>query len=289
MDGSTLLVRTWFRLTTSVSPVMLHTLFTFLIHEVAYWGAYVPYALMDRSVLFRRWKIQEGAYGYSSASRHAEKLPKRDEEKFWRCLGYVALNHFCLVLPLVFVTHPMFEWLGTTHSLPLPSLSEFVTQILFCILVEDAFFYWGHRALHTPWLYKHVHSVHHQHTAPFGATAEYAHPVEVLFLGMSTVVGPLLLGPHLLTLWGYLFLRCWQTVDCHSGYDGPWSLNRWIPMYGGARQHDHHHKTFSGNYASTFIYMDWLFGTDKAWRISLAKAKKQQGQNACQGAVRINE
>lgn len=265
--------RFWLQFTTSFSPFTLHTLFTFAIHEFAYWGVYLPYALMDRSKFFRRWKLQENTYGYSSLSKQSQKLPKEDAQKFWRCVLYVAANHVFLVLPLILVTHPLFEKLGTTHGLPLPSLREFIVQILFCLFVEDMCFYWGHRALHTPWLYRYIHAIHHQYTAPFGAVAEFAHPIEVIFLGMSTVAGPLIIGPHLLTLWGYLMVRCWQTVDCHSGYDLPWSLNRWFPLYGGARQHDHHHKTYSGNYASMFIHMDWLFGTDKAWRLSLQKAK----------------
>ena len=37
-----------------------------------------------------------------------------------------------------------------------------VSQVLFYFVLEDFIFYWGHRALHTKWLYKHVHSVHHE-------------------------------------------------------------------------------------------------------------------------------
>ncbi len=35
-------------------------------------------------------------------------------------------------------------------------------QILSYFILEDFIFYWGHRFLHTKWLYKHVHSVHHE-------------------------------------------------------------------------------------------------------------------------------
>jgi len=37
-----------------------------------------------------------------------------------------------------------------------------VSQVLFYFVLEDFIFYWGHRALHMKWLYKHVHSVHHE-------------------------------------------------------------------------------------------------------------------------------
>jgi len=39
----------------------------------------------------------------------------------------------------------------------------------------------------------------------------------------------------------------------------------------GAKFHDFHHYNFTGNYASTFSWWDWLFGTDKQFKEFLAK------------------
>jgi 4-alpha-methyl-delta7-sterol-4alpha-methyl oxidase len=142
-------------------------------------------------------------------------------------------------------------------------------QILSYFILEDFIFYWGHRFLHTKWLYKHVHSVHHEYATPFGLTSEYAHPLEILFLGFATIFGPAITGPHLLTLWIWMSVRVLETVEAHCGYDFPWSLSRVLPIYGGADFHDYHHRllyTKSGNYSSTFTYMDWIFGTDKGYR-----------------------
>lgn len=38
-----------------------------------------------------------------------------------------------------------------------------------------------------------------------------------------------------------------------------------MPPRSGARFHDFHHYNFNGNYASSFVWWDWLFGTDQQY------------------------
>jgi sterol desaturase/sphingolipid hydroxylase (fatty acid hydroxylase superfamily) len=102
-----------------------------------------------------------------------------------------------------------------------------------CMIVEDFYFYFVHRLLHHRLLYKYIHKRHHDHTAPFGMAGEYAHPLETILLGVGTTAGPLLFTRHLATLWVWLLVRVVQVVECHSGYDFPWSPNRWLPFWGG--------------------------------------------------------
>ncbi|BAT99582.1 hypothetical protein VIGAN_10103800 [Vigna angularis var. angularis] len=172
--------------------------------------------------------------------------------------------------------------MGMQISLPLPSWKIILTQIIFYFILEDFVFYWGHRMLHTKWLYTNVHSVHHEYATPFGLTSEYAHPAEILFLGFATIIGPVLTGPHLMTLWTWMSLRVLETVEVHCGYHFPWSLSNFIPLYGGADFHDYHHRllyTKSGNYSSTFTYMDWIFGTDTGYK-NLKASKKAEAESS---------
>lgn len=251
MAGVTFLEEGWKYLLDHTTEFQLKTVFTFLVHEVFYWGSFLPFLILDRIPYFHRWKIQEA--------------PNSSSVQLF-CFRRVLITHLFLVLPMIVVTHPIFDIIGSKHTLPLPSVATIASQVVLFFIIEDAAFFFGHRALHTPYLYKKVHSVHHLHATPFGIAAEYAHPIEVLLLGLATFLGPMLVGPHHLTLLIYLGLRCMQTVECHSGYDFPWSLNRWMPGYGGADFHDHHHRSFSGNYSSTFTWMDYLMGTDGAYR-----------------------
>lgn len=244
----------WAALLSRVPLPILQTLGVFLVHEAAYWLAYLPFYLLSLSASFDRYLLQPRSSPPSRASLR-------------NCLAAVARTHVFLVLPVVAVTHPLLDLAGATSSVrALPTFARLAAQLVFFFVLEDALFYFGHRALHTPWMYRNIHAVHHTHSAPFGIAAEYAHPVEVVFLGLSTIIPPLLVAPHLFTLYVYMVLRAFQTVECHSGYDLPVSPRHWIPGYGGARFHDHHHRIHSGNLSSTFIWMDWIAGTDLAYR-----------------------
>lgn len=95
------------------------------------------------------------------------------------------------------------------------------------------------------------------------------------------MLGPLLFAKHLhvVTLWWYLVARLLQVVDAHSGYDFPWSLRHFLPFWAGAEFHDHHHMNFVGNYATSFRWCDWMFGTDKYYRrYKAAKAERASKQ-----------
>lgn len=251
----------WGTIINTFSEYQLRTIVTFIVHEVFYWGSYVPFLIAERLNFCNQWKLQPD---------------KHISMPLWKnCVKRLLLNHFLLVLPIILLTHPVMDLMGAKHSVEtLPSPLFLAAQVLLFFAIEDFVFYWGHRALHTPYLYKNVHQIHHEHSAPFGLAAEYAHPFEVIFLGAATLAGPILFSPHLLTLYTYLALRCVQTVECHSGYDFPWSLNRWFPFYGGAHFHDHHHRIHSGNYSSTFTWVDALFGTDTAFQIWMHKRKR---------------
>ncbi|KAL2925211.1 Methylsterol monooxygenase 2-2, partial [Bienertia sinuspersici] len=197
----------------------------------------------------------------------AKTNPLEAQEK---CIIRLLLYHFCVNLPVMLLSYPVFRAMGMRSSLPLPSWKEVVPQIIFYFILEDFVFYWGHRVLHTSgYTSTFIVSTMSEYATPFGLTSEYAHPAEILFLGFATIVGPAITGPHLFTLWLWMVLRVLETVEAHCGYHFPWSPSNFFPLYGGSDFHDYHHRllyTKSGNYSSTFVYMDWIFGTDRGFR-----------------------
>eukprot|EP00698_Gefionella_okellyi_P008041 TRINITY_DN1977_c0_g1_i4.p1 TRINITY_DN1977_c0_g1~~TRINITY_DN1977_c0_g1_i4.p1 ORF type:complete len:277 (-),score=26.69 TRINITY_DN1977_c0_g1_i4:96-872(-) len=233
---------------------------TFFVHEVTYFVIGTLFIFVDMIPAFHKFKIQQDK--------------PNSLVGYWKCIRHLLFLHFAIQLPMVLLTtKPLLTWLGMSldwhHA---PTLWNLVETCIISMLIEDTYFYWMHRALHTPFLYKRIHKVHHEHTAPHGLAGEYAHPAETFLLGIGTMLGPILCARHLLSLWAWLVVRVVQVVVVHSGYDFPWSVNRWVNVlgdwWGGAAYHDYHHKTFLGPYASTFTWWDRMCGTDRSFRLT---------------------
>lgn len=253
------------------NPVLATGVMSFLIHEIFYFGRCIPWMIVDQIPYFRRWKIQES------------KMPTAAEQ--WKCTKYVLLTHFTIELPQIVSFEPLAVYFGmSTYHVPFPSITTMAYQIALFFFMEDFWHYWAHRALHWGPLYKRIHKLHHTYSAPFGLAAEYAHPLEIIILGTGTVGGPLLWcylssgNLHIITMYIWIILRLFQAVDAHSGYDFPWSLQHFLPIWSGADHHDYHHEKFSANYSTSFRIWDYIFGTEGSYRANrkALKAKKAE-------------
>jgi len=130
------------------------------------------------------------------------------------------------------------------------------------IWVEEIFFYYTHRLLHHPRLYKHIHKTHHEWTAPIGVVSIYAHPFEhVVSNLLPPLLGPLLCGSHIATAWLWYALALGSTTIAHCGYH--------FPFFPSPEAHDFHHLKFTQNYGVLGV-LDRLHGTDSIFRQSKA-------------------
>ncbi|ORY84652.1 fatty acid hydroxylase superfamily-domain-containing protein [Leucosporidium creatinivorum] len=274
------LERLWFAYYSYLrDPVLATGIMSFLLHELVYFGRCLPWIAIDAMPYFRKWKLQPN------------KLPTAKQQ--WECTKAVLLVHFTVELPQIHAFYPLAASVGMkTYHLPFPSYLQMAYQIAIFFVIEDAWHYFGHRLFHYPYLYKRIHKLHHTYSAPFGLAAEYAHPIETLVLGAGTVCGPLAYcwwsggDMHILTMYVWISLRLFQAIDSHSGYDFPWSLNKFFGLWSGADHHDYHHEKFIECYASSFRYLDWIFGTDKkfhAYRKLQAEQKRVAEQQAAKG------
>jgi sterol desaturase/sphingolipid hydroxylase (fatty acid hydroxylase superfamily) len=175
---------------------------------------------------------------------------------FW----HVARNNAVMAV-MTLGAWPLLRLSGV-HAGPLPAWWVIVLQLLFFIVLDDFLFYWMHRSLHeSRWLFKKVHSIHHRIMTPWAITGHYMHPVEYVLTGTVMLIGPLLVGAHVVTLYIWIVIRQWEAAEGHAGYDFPWSPMHLLPFSDGATHHDFHHAKVKGNYAGFFPWTDAAFGT----------------------------
>jgi 4-alpha-methyl-delta7-sterol-4alpha-methyl oxidase len=166
----------------------------------------------------------------------------------WNLVGFVAI-------------WPLLRPISAIHAGPLPPWWLVAGQVVFFIYLDDFLYYWFHRGMHTRWLYKRVHGWHHRIVTPWAVTGNYMHPVEFALTGAVALVGPLLVGAHVVTLWIWLAFRQWEAAEGHCGYDLPWTPTHLLPFNDGAVHHDVHHERVKGNYAGFLPLWDRVFGT----------------------------
>jgi len=246
------------------NDILATGLLFFTLHEFMYFTRCLPWFIIDKIPFFNKWKIQPS------------KIPSNKEQ--WECFKSVLISHFLVEAIPIWTFHPLCEKLGISISVPFPSIKTMFWQICLFFCLEDMWHYWAHRLFHYGPFYKYIHKQHHRYAAPFGLTAEYAHPIEIMSLGAGTVCMPILYvyytkNLHLFTLCLWITLRLFQAVDSHSGYEFPWSLHHFIPFWAGAEHHDLHHHYFIGNYASSFRWWDFTLDTEAGPE---AKAEREE-------------
>lgn len=249
------------------NDILATGIMSFMVHETLYFGRALPWIIIDMLPMFKKYKLQ------------ADKIPTAWEQA--QCAGLVLLSHFTVELPQIWLFHPMCQYFGLETNVPFPPLYKMAYQIAIFFVMEDAWHYWAHRAMHaSSFLYKNIHKIHHQYSAPFGLAAEYASPIEVMVLGFGTVGCPIVWCAltkdlHILTMYCWIALRVFQAVDAHSGYEFPWSLHHFLPFWAGAGHHDVHHEKFIGNYASSFRWWDFCLDTEAGAEAAKARREKK--------------
>lgn len=228
---------------------------------------------------FERYKIQPGAWPWNGTAKQRADW----SALMGRVVRTLLLNMFVLqpiTIVLNYRTLARFDWLPY-DSESVPEWTTVAWHIAVFMVIEDTLFYWSHRMLHHPAIYKHVHKKHHETKVTVGLASEYAHPFEfVVSNAVPFAAGPILFRAHVFLWLMWTLWRIGETVDGHMGYSFTWSPYRLLPFSGSAAVHDFHHSHNVGNFASFFTWNDALFGTDKAYRKYEAQRRAKAAERA---------
>lgn len=128
-------------------------------------------------------------------------------------------------------------------------------------IAYDTWFYWGHRAMHTPAMFR-FHALHHRSVTP----TTWANNSDG-FVGTAIEQGYFLVAPLLLPI-PPLVLILHKVYDQGSGMFGHCGFE-YVASPGARRPwplvcttfHDQHHSNFRCNFSNTFSVWDRLMGT----------------------------
>jgi len=132
------------------------------------------------------------------------------------------------------------------------------------VVWHDFLFYWTHRLLHTRWLFRHVHAVHHRSRSPSPFAAYAFHPVEALLNGQVTVLALLVAPFNLYVLLAFAVHQIVRNAHSHAAVE---TLPRGFARHGlwgrftTTTHHHLHHETAQGNYGLWFTWWDRWCGT----------------------------
>ena len=153
-----------------------------------------------------------------------------------------------------------------TH-LQLKDIGYIVLSYVAVLVLQDAYFYFIHRLLHLPLLFKWAHQGHHQSRPPTPWTFFALEPTEafaqIIFLLSIVLVMPLHLGVLVAIL---ITMTVW-TVGNHLGLQVvpiSQASSWWGQWFIGSTHHLIHHHQYDRHYGLYFTLWDRLLGTEDA-------------------------
>ncbi len=125
-------------------------------------------------------------------------------------------------------------------------------------VIHQAHFYAIHRLIHTRWLYKHVHSIHHKSINPSPWSSLAMHPAEHL-LYFASMLWHLVIPSHPAIAMYQLHVAGFGAIPGHTGFDRVEVGDTLIDPH--AYNHYLHHRYFEVNYGDGLVPFDYWFGT----------------------------
>jgi ring-1,2-phenylacetyl-CoA epoxidase subunit PaaE len=140
-----------------------------------------------------------------------------------------------------------------------------VLTVIVLLLVSDTWFYWSHRIMHHPRIYKYVHALHHKSLDVNPFTAQSFHVIEAMWLTGWLIPLAMMMPISMSALGVMQVLGMLNNLKSHLGYElfpGFFSKVPPFNMLVTATNHSLHHTQYNGNYGLFFRYWDIWCGTE---------------------------
>ncbi len=256
-----------------MDPTILEFAQRILIVNLArYFLVASPFFIMFYILFKKKWAVK----------KIQAKFPKRKD--YYREIFYSMITSVIFTGVALVVFFSSFK----KYTLKYESIDEYGwgywgLSVFLMLILHDTYFYWMHRLIHQPTLYKRIHLVHHKSTNPSPWAAYAFHPLEGVL--EAAVVFPIVLFIpfHFSALLTFLMIMIIYNVYGHLGFElypkrfSNHPIGKWLNT---SVNHNQHHKHFNGNYGLYFLFWDRWMGTLRTdYDAAYAEVDERRGMN----------
>ena len=145
------------------------------------------------------------------------------------------------------------------------SASRLLIEFVAIVALHDTYFYWMHRTMHSRWLFRRVHSLHHKSRTPTPWAAYAFAPSEAILEAGILPLASLLLPMHELTVLLFVTHMMVRNVVGHAGvelFPAWWLRTPFFRAFTTTTHHDLHHSHGGYNFGLYFTFWDRWMGTE---------------------------
>lgn len=195
---------------------------------------------------------------------------RKVQKKLPKVTDYSRDIMYSLVSVLIFATMGLLvfyygkEYTHTYSNISDYGLLYYGFSWVMMFIIHDTYFYWMHRAMHHPKLYRYVHRIHHTSTNPSPWTAYAFHPLEGFLEALIIPIIACTIPVHGPAIGLFFLFQIMYNVYGHLGFElYPKNFHKtWIGRYVNTSvAHNLHHDKFHGNFGLYFLVWDRWMGT----------------------------
>ncbi|ADB39016.1 sterol desaturase family protein [Spirosoma linguale] len=248
---------------------------TALLFFIAIFGRYVLFSLGF-------WWLFNVSLKEQFAHRAVQTRPRKAGQD-WHEIGWSVVTSLIftgIAIGVIYAYQLGYTQIYTDiHAYP---LLWYPASILLVLFIHETYYYWLHRWMHRPGVYKLVHKTHHDSITTSPWTAFSFHPTESTLQAIVIPALTFILPLHISAVGLILIIMTMSSAINHlnteiypQDFNRHW-LGRWLI---GATHHSLHHTQFRFNYGLYFTFWDKWMNTESPdyHRLFGEKSKKTVG------------